>query len=79
MPENLTVTACMIEDDHIVLRLYENSGLGYSGALNIHKNLCRADVCDLLGRTQCQMQTDGSAIQLEIRPWQIANIRLWLQ
>ena len=77
--ENLTVTACYIQEDHLILRLYENSGYGFSGLFGIHQKLHDAQLCDLLGQTQAQLPVENGAIRLQIRPWQIVNLRLKLE
>ncbi len=77
LPKNLTATAFYAEKDHYVLRLFENSGKGYTGSLQLIAGLARAESCDLMEQDTVPLTVCDDAAQITIKPWEIVTLRLW--
>ena len=76
LPENLTAAACYPDGDHVVLRLFENSGKGWSGTLPLFHGMTRVRSCDLMEDHPVEMPVENGAVQIKIRPWEIVTLQI---
>ncbi|CAM5336061.1 alpha-mannosidase [Streptomyces abikoensis] len=77
--EAVVVSAVKLADDgsgDVVVRLYESLGGRARTRLEAGFPLASASVCDLLERPLAAAATDGDAVPLTLRPFQIVTLRL---
>ncbi|MGK5548260.1 alpha-mannosidase [Streptomyces sp. URMC 127] len=77
--EAVVVSAVKLADDgsgDVVVRLYESLGGRARTRLETGFPLASASVCDLLERPLAAAATDGDAVPLSLRPFQILTLRL---
>ncbi|MGW3493432.1 alpha-mannosidase [Streptomyces sp. NPDC001020] len=77
--EGVTVEAVKLADDasgDVVVRLYESRGGRATGTLRTGFPLAGAHVTDLLERPLEETVTDGNAVAVALRPFQILTLRL---
>ncbi|MFB7510022.1 glycosyl hydrolase-related protein, partial [Streptomyces broussonetiae] len=77
--EGVTVEAVKLADDgsgDVVVRLYECRGGRASGFLRTGFPLARAEVTDLLERPLEPAETDGDAVPVRLRPFEVRTLRL---
>ena len=77
LPENLTAAAFYPDGDHLVLRLFENSGLGWKGRLTLIPGLRQAQSCDLMEDHPTDLPVTDGAVEITVRPWEIVTLRLY--
>ncbi|MHB9854885.1 alpha-mannosidase [Streptomyces krungchingensis] len=77
--EGVTVEAVKLADDasgDVVVRLYESRGGRATGTLRTGFPLAAAQVTDLLERPLSRADTDGNAVPLTLRPFEVLTLRL---
>ncbi|MHA5047003.1 alpha-mannosidase [Streptomyces sp. SD15] len=77
--EGVTVEAVKLADDasgDVVVRLYESRGGRARGTLRTGFPLAGAQVTDLLERPLAAADTDGDAVPVELRPFEVQTLRL---
>ncbi|KOV61974.1 alpha-mannosidase [Streptomyces sp. MMG1121] len=75
----VTVEAIKLADDgsgDVVVRLYESRGGRAGGVLRTGFPLAGAEVTDLLERPLAPAQTDGNAVPVTLRPFEVRTLRL---
>ncbi|MFE2483016.1 alpha-mannosidase [Streptomyces mirabilis] len=77
--EGVTVEAVKLADDasgDVVVRLYESRGGRGTGTLRTGFPLAGAQVTDLLERPLTTVDTDGNAVAVALRPFEVRTLRL---
>ncbi|MFJ5274878.1 alpha-mannosidase [Streptomyces sp. NPDC088358] len=77
--EGVTVEAVKLADDtsgDVVVRLYESRGGRATGTLRTGFPLAGAQVTDLLERPLSEADTDGDAVAVSLRPFEVRTLRL---
>jgi alpha-mannosidase len=77
--EGVTIEAVKLADDasgDVVVRLYESRGGRGTGTLRTGFPLAGAQVTDLLERPLTTVGTDGNAVPLALRPFEVQTLRL---
>ncbi|QLE74943.1 alpha-mannosidase [Streptomyces rectiverticillatus] len=77
--EAVVITALKLADDgsgDVVVRLYESLGGRARTRLKARFPLASATLCDLLERPLAAAATDGDAVPLALRPFQVVTLRL---
>ncbi|MCX4578820.1 glycosyl hydrolase-related protein [Streptomyces sp. NBC_01571] len=77
--EGVTVEAVKLADDtsgDVVVRLYESRGGRATGILRTGFPLAGAQVTDLLERPLGEADTDGDAVAVSLRPFEVRTLRL---
>ncbi|WP_405828989.1 alpha-mannosidase [Streptomyces sp. NBC_01176] len=77
--EGVTVEAVKLADDtsgDVVVRLYESRGGRATGTLRTGFPLAGAQVTDLLERPLSEAETDGDAVAVSLRPFEVRTLRL---
>ncbi|MER5408720.1 glycoside hydrolase family 38 C-terminal domain-containing protein [Streptomyces sp. NPDC002769] len=77
--EGVTVEAVKLADDtsgDVVVRLYESRGGRATGTLRTGFPLAGAQVTDLLERPLGEADTDGDAVAVSLRPFEVRTLRL---
>lgn len=75
-PEALTVTACRTDGRNVILRMYENSGTGWQGALCLNLAVDTAARCDLLGNELEALPIRNGQLEMTVQPWEIVTLAL---
>lgn len=78
-PENLTVTACYVQGDHVVLRMYENSGKGWRGRIKLGLAVKAVERCDFMGNVLESVAVCEGTLDLAVQPWEIVTLKLTKQ
>ncbi|WP_371643718.1 alpha-mannosidase [Streptomyces mirabilis] len=77
--EGVTIEAVKLADDasgDVVVRLYESRGGRGTGTLRTGFPLAGAQVTDLLERPLTTVDTDGNAVAVALRPFEVRTLRL---
>lgn len=77
--EGVTIEAVKLADDasgDVVVRLYESRGGRAEGTLLTGFPLAGAQVTDLLERPLAEAETDGNAVPVTLRPFEVQTLRL---
>ncbi|MFD8212332.1 alpha-mannosidase [Streptomyces sp. NPDC059697] len=77
--EGVTIEAVKLADDasgDVVVRLYESRGGRGAGTLRTGFPLAGAQVTDLLERPLTTVDTDGNAVPVALRPFEVQTLRL---
>ncbi|MFF7926296.1 alpha-mannosidase [Streptomyces mirabilis] len=77
--EGVTIEAVKLADDasgDVVVRLYESRGGRGTGTLHTGFPLAGAQVTDLLERPLTTVDTDGNAVAVALRPFEVRTLRL---
>ncbi|MFD9510563.1 alpha-mannosidase [Streptomyces mirabilis] len=77
--EGVTIEAVKLADDasgDVVVRLYESRGGRGAGTLRTGFPLAGAQVTDLLERPLTTVDTDGNAVAVALRPFEVRTLRL---
>ncbi|MEV4447967.1 MULTISPECIES: alpha-mannosidase [Streptomyces] len=77
--EGVTIEAVKLADDasgDVVVRLYESRGGRGTGTLRTGFPLAGAQVTDLLERPLTTVDTDGNAVAVALRPFEVQTLRL---
>ncbi|MGN5381386.1 glycosyl hydrolase-related protein [Streptomyces lasalocidi] len=75
----MTVEAVKLADDgsgDVVVRLYESRGGRANGVLRTGFPLAGAEITDLLERPLEPAGTDGNAVPVQLRPFEVRTLRL---
>lgn len=75
----MTIEAVKLADDasgDVVVRLYESRGGRGTGTLRTGFPLAGAQVTDLLERPLTTVDTDGNAVAVALRPFEVRTLRL---
>ncbi len=75
-PANVSLSACYIEGERTLIRLYENAGLATTAKVTLPAKLASAKVVNLLGEPMrgAAVKRRGSTLSINLKPWQIATI-----
>lgn len=76
IPTELTVTACYMQENTIILRFFENRGIGWAGNLAIPQHVRQVQMCDLMGNVIRQLAVENHQVSLSVAPWQIVTLHL---
>ncbi|MEV0223528.1 glycoside hydrolase family 38 C-terminal domain-containing protein [Streptomyces sp. NPDC050704] len=77
--EGVTIEAVKLADDEsgdVVVRLYESHGGRATGTLRTGFALAGAQITDLLERPLSEAGTDGEAVPVSLRPFEVQTLRL---
>jgi hypothetical protein len=71
------LSACYVEGDDVVVRLYEHAGDGGRVTLTLPWSPASARTVDFLNQpVDTEISIVGSEVRLSLRPWQIATVRI---
>ncbi len=79
-PNNLILSALKkAEDsDDVILRFFETKGEETAAEVILFRKIKKAAVADLLEREEYELKTDGNSLKLEVKPFEIVNLKLKL-
>jgi len=79
-PDNLILSALKkAEDsDDVILRFFETKGEETAAEVTLFRRIKRAAVADFLEREEYELKPDGNGLKLEVKPFEIVNLKLKL-
>lgn len=75
-PANVSLSACYVEGDKTLIRVFENAGIATLAKITLPAKLTGAQVVNLLGEPMpgAKMKRRGSTLSINLQPWQIVTL-----